>query len=57
LLDNQLSKINKFFNRSHQEYIATMNVSWAFSQTCVVVVSFFRLLVQELLFYNFVKYF
>ncbi|CAK9261392.1 unnamed protein product [Sphagnum jensenii] len=27
LLDNQLSKINKFFNRSHQEYIATMNVS------------------------------
>jgi hypothetical protein len=27
LLDKQLSKINKFFNRSHQEYIATMNVS------------------------------
>jgi hypothetical protein len=27
LLDMQLSKINKFFNRSHQEYIATMNVS------------------------------
>ncbi|CAM6040659.1 unnamed protein product [Sphagnum compactum] len=25
LLDKQLSKINKFFNRSHQEYIATMN--------------------------------
>ncbi len=33
LLAKQLSKINKFFNRSHQEYIATMNVSWAFSQT------------------------
>jgi hypothetical protein len=27
LLAKQLSKINKFFNRSHQEYIATMNVS------------------------------
>jgi hypothetical protein len=27
LLDKQLSKINEFFNRSHQEYIATMNVS------------------------------
>jgi hypothetical protein len=27
LLDKKLSKINKFFNRSHQEYIATMNVS------------------------------
>jgi hypothetical protein len=27
LLDKQLSKINKFFNRSHQDYIATMNVS------------------------------
>jgi hypothetical protein len=27
LLHKQLSKINKFFNRSHQEYIATMNVS------------------------------
>ncbi len=27
LLDKQLSKINIFFNRSHQEYIATMNVS------------------------------
>jgi hypothetical protein len=27
LLDKQLPKINKFFNRSHQEYIATMNVS------------------------------
>jgi hypothetical protein len=34
LLDKQLSEINKFFNRSHQEYIATMNVSWALSQTC-----------------------
>ncbi len=33
LLEKQLPKINKFFNRSHQEYIATMNVSWAFSQT------------------------
>jgi len=33
LLAKQLSKINKFFNSSHQEYIATMNVSWAFSQT------------------------
>ncbi len=33
LLDKQLSKINKFFNRSHQEYIATLNVSGAFSQT------------------------
>jgi hypothetical protein len=27
LLAKQLSKINKFFNRSHQEYIAAMNVS------------------------------
>jgi hypothetical protein len=27
LLDKQVSKINKFFNRSHQEYIATINVS------------------------------
>jgi hypothetical protein len=25
-VDKELSKINKFFNRSHQEYIATMNV-------------------------------
>jgi hypothetical protein len=27
LLDKQKSKINNFFNRSHQQYIATMNVS------------------------------
>jgi hypothetical protein len=27
LLDKQLSKINKFFNRSHQEYIVTVHVS------------------------------
>jgi predicted ribosome quality control (RQC) complex YloA/Tae2 family protein len=27
LLHKQLCKINKFFNRSYQEYIATMNVS------------------------------
>jgi hypothetical protein len=26
-VDKELSKINKFFNHSHQEYIATMNVS------------------------------
>jgi hypothetical protein len=37
LLDKQLSKINKFFNRSHQECIATMNVSWAFSQTWLLL--------------------
>ncbi len=30
LLDTQLCKINNFFDRSHQQYIATMNVSWAF---------------------------
>jgi hypothetical protein len=34
LLEKQISKINNFFNRSHQKYIATINVSWAFSQTC-----------------------
>jgi hypothetical protein len=27
LLDKQVSRINEFFNDSHQEYIATMNVS------------------------------
>ncbi len=32
-LNKRLSKINKFFTRSHQEYIAIMNVSSAFSQT------------------------
>jgi hypothetical protein len=40
LLDKQLCKINNFFNRSHQQYIATMNVSFLANLLLLLALSF-----------------